>query len=133
MASMTKTPTQLTSGDPVRASVGHLLTRAYSLPCSTAAQAFTQLVQPTSRFQLALDALLPLLDPNTSAEARTTCFFFQLFLVAHPPRPLLARPTHSGFLHPVLTIRAAPDIHQSLQICTILYVREGEGEGRQCG
>ena len=48
--------------DPVKASVAHLLTKAYSLPCSTAAQAFTHLVQPTARFQLALDALLPLLD-----------------------------------------------------------------------
>ncbi|KAK2461387.1 hypothetical protein APHAL10511_006611 [Amanita phalloides] len=48
--------------DPVKASVAHLLTKAYSLPCSTAAQAFTHLVQPMVRFQLALDALLPLLD-----------------------------------------------------------------------
>jgi hypothetical protein len=56
----------LASGDPLRASVGHLLSRAYALPCSTAAQAFSQLVQPTSRFQLALDALLPLL--NNSSE-----------------------------------------------------------------
>lgn len=60
----------LTSGDSIRASVSHLLTRAFSLPCSTAALAFTQLVQPTSRFQLALDALLPLLDSNTTAEVR---------------------------------------------------------------
>jgi hypothetical protein len=57
--------------DPVRASVGHLLDRASSLPCSTAAQAFSQLVQPTSRFQLALDALLPLLDLDAHAEVRT--------------------------------------------------------------
>lgn len=52
----------LSSGDPLHASVGHLISRAHALPCSTAAQAFTQLVQPTSRFQLALDALLPLLN-----------------------------------------------------------------------
>jgi hypothetical protein len=68
-------PAHLTSGDPLRASVGHLLSRAYALPCSTAAQAFSQLVQPTSRFQLALDALLPLL--NTSSEvsgvSQTVC------------------------------------------------------------
>lgn len=50
--------------DPIRASVGHLLSRAYSLPCSTAAQAFTQLVQPTSRFQYALDVLMPLLETH---------------------------------------------------------------------
>lgn len=50
--------------DPLRASVSHLLSRAYNLPCSTAAQAFVSLVQPTARFQLALDALLPLLDSS---------------------------------------------------------------------
>jgi hypothetical protein len=42
--------------------VAYLLTRAYSPPCSTAAQAFAYLVKPVARFQLALDALLPLLD-----------------------------------------------------------------------
>ncbi|KAH9476626.1 hypothetical protein JR316_0010539 [Psilocybe cubensis] len=71
VAATTTTTTQLqtlTSGDSIRASVNHLLARAFSLPCSTAALAFTQLVQPTSRFQLALDALLPILDSNTSAE-----------------------------------------------------------------
>ncbi|EKM76655.1 hypothetical protein AGABI1DRAFT_44725 [Agaricus bisporus var. burnettii JB137-S8] len=51
--------------DQTHASVSHLLSRGYSLPCSTAAQAFTQLVQPTARFQLALDALLPLLDSQS--------------------------------------------------------------------
>lgn len=48
--------------DPLRVSAIHLLSRAHNLPCSSAAQAFSQLVQPTSRFQLALDALLPLLS-----------------------------------------------------------------------
>ena len=56
------------SSDPVRASVSHLLAKAFSLPCSTAAQAFVQLVQPTARFQLALDALLPILDSEMAAE-----------------------------------------------------------------
>ncbi|KAM6501750.1 hypothetical protein JOM56_001727 [Amanita muscaria] len=36
----------------------------YSLPSSTAANAFAHLVQPMSRFQLALDALLRLLDAS---------------------------------------------------------------------
>lgn len=71
MANIPPPPSPLTvPGDAVRASVGHLLARAYTLPCSAAAQAYTQIVQPTSRFQLALDALLPLLDPNTPAEVR---------------------------------------------------------------
>lgn len=68
MAPMGSMPLQMSQGEPIQASVGHLLLRARQLPCSTAAQAFSQLVQPTSRFQLALDALLPLLDPNTPSE-----------------------------------------------------------------
>jgi hypothetical protein len=58
----TSNPKHLSVGggaDPVRAAVGHLLFKASSLPCHTAAHAFSQLVQPSSRFQLALDALLP--------------------------------------------------------------------------
>ena len=47
--------------DPLYTSVGHLLSKACSNTCSTAAHAFLQLVQPTARFQLALDALLPVL------------------------------------------------------------------------
>ncbi|KAM6492739.1 hypothetical protein JOM56_012463 [Amanita muscaria] len=38
--------------------VVHLLTQAYLLPYSTAAQVFVHLMQPVGRFQLALDALL---------------------------------------------------------------------------
>jgi len=52
--------------DPLYASVGHLLSKACSNTCFTAAQAFAQLVQPTARFQLALDALLPILDSERS-------------------------------------------------------------------
>jgi hypothetical protein len=55
----------------VRAAVDHLLSRAYSLPSSMATQTFTHLDQPTLRFQLALDTLLPLRDPNMPAEVRT--------------------------------------------------------------
>ena len=47
---------------PLRSSVVQLLARAQSLPCSAAAQSFTQLVPPLSRFQLALDVVLPVLD-----------------------------------------------------------------------
>lgn len=48
--------------DPLRSSVVHLLSRAHTLPCSTAAQSYMQLVPATSRFSLALDVLFPLLD-----------------------------------------------------------------------
>lgn len=52
------------STESLRESVAQLLSRAHNLPCSKASQAFAQLVQPISRFQLALDALLPLLDDH---------------------------------------------------------------------
>lgn len=64
---------QISSGDQVRASVAHLLAHADTLPCSTAAQAFFQLVQPTARFQLALDALLPLLNPSVEVCPSPEC------------------------------------------------------------
>ena len=54
------------NSDPLSTSVGHLLSKACSNTCFTAAQAFSQLVQPTARFQLALDALLPILDSPRS-------------------------------------------------------------------
>lgn len=73
--------------DPVHASVSRLLDRAYSLPCSTAAQAFTQLVQPTARFQVALDAVLPVLD--TSKTAEVMFFFFFSLSLSSPPCILL--------------------------------------------
>ncbi|KAK0451208.1 uncharacterized protein EV420DRAFT_1561488 [Desarmillaria tabescens] len=86
---------QTNSGDPVRASVGHLLSRAYSLPCSTAAQAFIQLVQPTSRFQLALDVLLPLLDPNTSSELAQRILVSYILYSLYAPHPISINPFKS--------------------------------------
>jgi hypothetical protein len=68
----------ITEPEQTHASVSHLLSRGYSLPCSTAAQAFTQLVQPTARFQLALDALLPLLD--SYGRGVEVCAFALLFI-----------------------------------------------------
>ncbi|KAF9468395.1 hypothetical protein BDZ94DRAFT_1154093 [Collybia nuda] len=84
-----------TGGDPVRASVGHLLSRAFALPCSTAAQAFTQLVQPTARFQLALDALMPLLDPNTPAELAQRILVSFILYSLYAPHPIAINPFKS--------------------------------------
>ncbi|OBZ74622.1 hypothetical protein A0H81_05284 [Grifola frondosa] len=82
-----------TAVDPVRASVGHLLSRAYSLPCSTAAQAFTQLVQPISRFQVALDALMPLLETNVELTQRILVSYILYSLYA--PHPIAINPFKS--------------------------------------
>jgi hypothetical protein len=63
------------------------------LPCSTAAQAFTQLVQPTSRFQLALDALLPLLSNSSELALRILVSFILYSLYA--PHPIAINPFKS--------------------------------------
>ncbi|KAK0200549.1 hypothetical protein DFS33DRAFT_1362445 [Desarmillaria ectypa] len=86
---------QAPPGDLVRASVGHLLSRAYTLPCSTAAQAFIQLVQPTSRFQLALDVLLPLMDPNTSSELTQRILVAFILYSLYAPHPISINPFKS--------------------------------------
>ncbi|KDR78115.1 hypothetical protein GALMADRAFT_65432 [Galerina marginata CBS 339.88] len=92
------TTAQHTSGDSVRASVSHLLTKAFSLPCSTAALAFTQLVQPTSRFQLALDALLPVLDSSTSAELAQRILVSFILYSLYTPHPVTINPFKSALL-----------------------------------
>ncbi|KAF8153883.1 hypothetical protein B0H34DRAFT_69600 [Crassisporium funariophilum] len=89
---------QLSSGDSIRASVGHLLVRAFSLPCSTGAMAFAQLVQPSSRFQLALDALLPILDSNASAELAQRILVSFILYSLYVPHPVTINPFKSALL-----------------------------------
>lgn len=79
----------------VHASVSHLLTRAYSLPCSTAAQAFAGLVQPIARFQLALDALLPLLDSAKSVELSQRILVSFILYSLYAPYPITINPFRS--------------------------------------
>ncbi|KAM6491078.1 hypothetical protein JOM56_013317 [Amanita muscaria] len=93
--SSSTTPTRPGPLDPVKASVAHLLTRAYSLPCSTAAQAFAHLVQPVARFQLALDALLPLLDAG-AVEDEKNGWECVVQLAELPQRILMAYRMHQS-------------------------------------
>ena len=51
-------------------SVPQLLARGYTLPCSTAAQAFTHMVPPMNRFPVALEVLLPILESSQSEVRR---------------------------------------------------------------
>lgn len=85
--------TQKGSGDPTRASVIHFLARAHSLPCSAASQAFMQLVQPTARFQLALDLLLPLLTSSVDLAQRIPVSFILYSMYA--PYPISLNPFKS--------------------------------------
>lgn len=81
--------------DPLYTSVGHLLSKACSNTCTTAAQAFFQLVQPTARFQLALDALLPVLgSPRSELPQRILVAYILYSLYA--PHPISINPFKSA-------------------------------------
>ncbi|KAF8656110.1 hypothetical protein AX16_002749 [Volvariella volvacea WC 439] len=84
-----------TQMDPVRASVSHMLSKAYSMPCFSAAQAFKQLVQPTVRFQLALDALLPLLE-HADAELPLRILVAFILYSLYTPHPITINPFKSA-------------------------------------
>lgn len=97
------------STDQVRVSVTSLLAaRAHSWSCSTTAQAFTQTVQPTSRFQIALDVLLPILD--THIDVRLP-MLYACSLGHTLPSFLLACPANTRGIYLVLTIRTSSGIH----------------------
>ena len=124
---MTFRPPPISDGASARASVVHLLSRAYSLPCSTAVQAFLQLVQPTSRFQLALDVLLPLLDDGPGApELHLTQRILVSFLLysLYAPHPISINPFKSVLfvtlgllvLYTVETVRPPTGVDIKLRI-----------------
>ncbi|KAH6883785.1 hypothetical protein BKA70DRAFT_1341500 [Coprinopsis sp. MPI-PUGE-AT-0042] len=79
-----------------RTAVTQLLVKAHPVACSKGAQAFIQLVQPTQRFQLALDALLPFLDRNTSAELATRILVSFILYSLYSPHPIAVNPFKSA-------------------------------------
>ena len=105
-------------GDTTRASVAHLLAGAVTTPCSTAAHAFVQIVPPLSRFQLALDVLMPMLDAPVEVSARLPAIVRWLYgVVWSGARELTARafvpaanPTSTRVIYSVLTIRTSSDL-----------------------
>ncbi|KAF8063943.1 hypothetical protein FPV67DRAFT_1502917 [Lyophyllum atratum] len=136
MSSMPPPPSPMSPmGDPVRASVRHLLTRAYTLPCSTAAQAYTQIVQPTSRFQLALDALLPLLDPNTPSELAQRILVAFLLYSLYAPHPIAINPFISVLFvtfvrerEKAVSVAQAGEVSPNEQLVWVLWkILKGDG------
>ncbi|KAH9915307.1 uncharacterized protein B0H18DRAFT_886034 [Fomitopsis serialis] len=98
--------------DLARASVGHLLSKAYSLPCSTATQGFTQLVAPMSRFQVALDVLLPLLYAPAEPAQRILVSYILYSLYA--PHSIAINPFQSALRATFVKEREA-SIHVAAQ------------------
>ncbi|KAJ7639901.1 hypothetical protein B0H17DRAFT_1216761 [Mycena rosella] len=85
----------LTSLDDARTSVSHLLTRASSYPCSAATPAFSRLAQSSSTFQLALDALLPVLDPPTPSGVTDRILVAFILFSLYAPHPISINPFKS--------------------------------------
>ncbi|KAL1937911.1 hypothetical protein VTO73DRAFT_12661 [Trametes versicolor] len=76
-----------------RASVTQLLAGACATPCSTAAHTFVQIVPPLSRFQLALDVLMPMLDARIELPQRILVAYILYSLYA--PHPISINPFKS--------------------------------------
>ncbi|KAI0370934.1 hypothetical protein BV20DRAFT_1035585 [Pilatotrama ljubarskyi] len=89
----TKQQQQIMSADSTRASVTHLLAGACSSPCSTAAHTFMQVVPPLSRFQVALDVLMPMLDARVELSQRILVSYILYSLYA--PHPININPFKS--------------------------------------
>ncbi|KAJ7749075.1 hypothetical protein DFH07DRAFT_869285 [Mycena maculata] len=85
---------QFSSLEDARA-VSHLLVRASSYPCSAATPAFSRLAQSTSTFQLALDALLPVLDPPTPCELTERILVSFILFALYAPHPISINPFKS--------------------------------------
>jgi len=115
----------------IRASVGHLLSRALSMPCSTAASAFNQLAQPTARFQLALDALLPILDSNAGVEVRISVHLLRSWTNAYRVFRVAACPTDTRFFHSILALCTLPRHCQPLQVSPLGHVRQRARKSRR--
>lgn len=76
---------QQPSAEFIRASVAQLLSQTHNLRCSKVAHAFSQLLPHVSRFQLALDALLPSLDEGNEATVRIiACYILYSMYAPHP-------------------------------------------------
>ncbi|TEB25394.1 hypothetical protein FA13DRAFT_1637510 [Coprinellus micaceus] len=86
----------VTGSTEVKASVNKLLSTAHSLPCSKGALAFTQMLQPMARFQVALDALLPILDSTTPAEIASRILVSFILYTLYAPHPIAVNPFKSA-------------------------------------
>lgn len=116
----------------LQASVSRLLSRAYQIPCSTAAQAFNQLVQPTSRFQLALDSLLPLLEPGDRPEVEEKILVCFILYSLYAPHPISMNPFKSVLVMTFMTEKAKAEaeggsIHNEQLVWVLWKILKGDG------
>ncbi|KAI0334169.1 hypothetical protein GY45DRAFT_1295506 [Cubamyces sp. BRFM 1775] len=127
------TKQQAMSGDSTRASVTHLLAGACSTPCSTAAHTFMQIVPPLSRFQLALDVLMPMLDSRVELPQRILVSYMLYSLYA--PHPIAINPfktvLHASFVKErdlAVKVATAGGVSENEQLVWVLWkILKGDG------
>ncbi|KAI0632790.1 hypothetical protein C8Q77DRAFT_1119739 [Trametes polyzona] len=107
------------SGDSTRASVAQLLAGACATPCSTAAHTFVQIVPPLSRFQLALEVLMPMLDASVALPLRILVSYILYSL--YTPHPIDINPFKS-----VLYATFVRERDAAVQVATAGGVGENE-------
>ncbi|KAJ3005341.1 hypothetical protein NUW54_g4381 [Trametes sanguinea] len=121
------------SGDSTRASVTHLLAGACSTPCSTAAHTFMQIVPPLSRFQLALEVLMPMLDSRVELPQRILVSYMLYALYA--PHPIAINPfksvLHASFTRErdvAVQVDRAGGVSENEQLVWVLWkILKGDG------
>ncbi|OSD03750.1 hypothetical protein PYCCODRAFT_1451490 [Trametes coccinea BRFM310] len=121
------------SADSTRASVTHLLAGACSTPCSTAAHTFMQIVPPLSRFQLALDVLMPMLDSPVELPQRILVSYMLYALYA--PHPIAINPfksvLHARFVKEravAVQVDQAGGVNENEQLVWVLWkILRGDG------
>ncbi|KAI0776723.1 hypothetical protein BD413DRAFT_522196 [Trametes elegans] len=126
-------PQQTMSGDLTRASVTHLLAGACATPCSTAAHTFVQTVPPLSRFQLALDVLMPMLDARIELPQRILVSYILYSLYA--PHPITINPfksvLHASFVKErdiAVQVANAGSVSENEQLVWVLWkILKGDG------
>ncbi|KAI0350992.1 hypothetical protein OH77DRAFT_1498803 [Trametes cingulata] len=131
----TKQQQQTMSADSTRASVTHLLAGACSAPCSTAAHTFVQVVPPLSRFQVALDVLMPMLDARVELPQRILVSYILYSLYA--PHPISINPfksvLHTTFIREreiAVQVASGGGTSENEQLVWVLWkiLRDGGGD-----
>ncbi|KAJ7096856.1 hypothetical protein C8R44DRAFT_812349 [Mycena epipterygia] len=112
-ASVSTPQPRIPSQEDARESVSHLLARASTYPCSAATPAFSRLAQSTSTFQLALDALLPVLDPPTPCELTDRILVSFILFSLYAPHPISINPFKS-----VLFVTFAKERERALAVAS---------------
>ncbi|KAH9916386.1 uncharacterized protein BXZ73DRAFT_92491 [Epithele typhae] len=119
---------------PGRRSSARTRLAPFATPCSTAAHTFVQIVPPLSRFQLALDVLMPMLDAPAELTQRILVSYILFSLYA--PHPIAINPfksvLYATFIKErdaAVRVAEAGGVHENEQFVWVLWkILKGDGK-----